>query len=360
MIAAPHEAAVKGVILAGGEGTRLRPLTLGTPKPVVPIADRPLLQHQLDLLGTVGIREIVFSVAYKPERVQAVFGDGSRIGREIRYAVEETPLGTGGAVRNALAHLDDLTVVFNGDILTDVDLPAVVERHKCSGASATLVLTPVPNPAAFGLVETEPGGRVRRFVEKPDPSQITTDTINAGIYVLSTPALSLIPPAVNHSMERGFFPALIARGDIVMSHVHRGYWIDIGTPEKYLQVHRDILAGRFPVALAGRASRGGIVHDSASLDPQARCQGPFYVGPRCSVAAGAMLGSGSVLVSNVQLAAAAEVRDSVLWDGVAVGAGARVEGALLGSAVHVGANAQVGTGAVLGEGSTLSAFSRSA
>jgi NDP-sugar pyrophosphorylase family protein len=360
MIAAPHETAVRGVILAGGEGTRLRPLTLGTPKPVVPIVDRPLLQHQLDLLGTVGVRQLVFSVAYKPERVQAIFGDGSGAGRKIHYAVEETPLGTGGAVRNALPYLDDVTVVFNGDILADVDLPAVVERHKRSGAAATLVLTPVPNPAAFGLVETEPDGRVRRFVEKPDPSQITTDTINAGIYVLSTPSLSLIPPAVNYSIERGFFPALIARGDLVMAHVHRGYWIDIGTPQKYLQVHRDILAGRFPVALEGRASRGGIVHASASLDPQANCQGPFYVGPNCTVAARATLGSGSVLVSSVRLAAGAEVLDSVLWEGVSVEAEARVEGALLGASVRVGANAQVGTGTVLGEGSTLSAFSRTA
>ncbi len=349
---------MKAVILAGGEGTRLRPLTLLIPKPVVPIADRPLLQHQLDLLATVGVRELVFSVAYQPERVQRVFGDGSGLGRTIHYAVEENPLGTGGAVRNALPFLDEVTVVFNGDILTDVDLPAVVGLHRRSGASATLVLTPVPDPAAFGLVETEPSGRVKRFLEKPDPSQITTDQVNAGIYVLSTAALSLIPPAINHSIERGFFPALIARGELVMAHVHRGYWIDIGTPEKYLQVHRDILAGRFPVALAGRAARGGVVDATARLDPEASCQGPFYIGPGCSVAAGASIGKGSVLVSNVRLAAGAQVLDSVLWDGVCVEAYARVEGALLGTSVRVGANAWVGAGAVLGEGSALSAFSR--
>lgn len=360
MIAASDEADVRGVILAGGEGTRLRPLTLGTPKPVVPIADRPLLQHQLELLDTVGVREVVFSVAYKPERVQRAFGDGSGLGRKIHYALEESPLGTGGAVRNALPHLDDLTIVLNGDILTDVDLPAVLALHRGSGAAATLVLTPVPNPAAFGLVETEPSGRVKRFVEKPDPSQITTDMINAGIYVLSTAALSLIPPAVNHSIERGFFPALIARGDVVMAHVHRGYWIDIGSPEKYLQAHRDILAGRFPVALAGGPARGGIVHATGTLDPGAACQGPFYIGPGCSVAAGASVGQGSVLVSNVRLAGGAQVLDSVLWDGVWVEANARVEGALLGPSVHIGEDARVGAGAVLGEGSMLSAFSRTA
>lgn len=351
---------MKAVILAGGEGTRLRPLTLATPKPVVPIVDRPLLQHQLDLLATVGVREIVFSVAYKPERVQRVFGDGSGSGCRIHYAVEDTPLGTGGAVRNALAHLDDTTIVFNGDILTDVDLPAVLELHRRARASATLVLTPVPNPAAFGLVETEADGRVRRFVEKPDPSQITTDTINAGIYVLDTKTLELIPEAVNHSIERGFFPALIARSDRVMAHVHRGYWIDIGTPEKYLQVHRDILASRFPVALHGQARGGGFVAASASVDPAARLTAPFFVGHGCRIAAGAGVGPGTVLVANVELASGCQVSDSVLWDNATVGSEARVTGALLGHGVRVGAHARVEPGAVLGEGSTVSDFSRSA
>ena len=172
---------MKAVILAGGEGTRLRPLTLTLPKPVVPVVDRPFLRHQLDLLGTIGVREIVFSVAYRPERIQAVFGDGSRFGVRIHYAVEDTPLGTGGAVRNALPFLDERTIVLNGDVLTDVDLPAVLARHDATRASATLVLTPVANPAAYGLVETDADGRVTRFLEKPDPAQITTDTINAGI-----------------------------------------------------------------------------------------------------------------------------------------------------------------------------------
>jgi NDP-sugar pyrophosphorylase family protein len=348
---------MKAVILAGGEGTRLRPLTLGTPKPVVPIVDRPLLRHQLELLATIGIREVVFSVAYKPERLQAVFGDGSDAGFRIHYAVEATPLGTGGAVKNAEPLLDDTTVVFNGDILTDVDLEAVLARHREQGAAATLVLTPVPNPAAFGLVETDGAGRVRRFVEKPDPSQITTNTINAGIYLLETRTLSLIPQAVAHSIERGFFPALIARGDVIAAHVHSGYWIDIGTPENYLQVHRDILARRFPVALAAAQARGGWIHASARVDPSATLEAPFYVGPECVVAAGARIGSNAVLLSRVTLGPGAHVAESVLWDRVTLAAEASVEGALLGTAVRVGASARVGPGAVLGEGSAVTDFS---
>ena len=350
---------MKAVILAGGEGTRLRPLTLSLPKPVVPVVDRPFLRHQLDLLATVGVSEIVFSIAYQPARVQAAFGDGSKLGRRIHYAVEETPLGTGGAVRNAEAYLDDVTIVFNGDVLTDVDLPAVVDAHRSTGAAATLVLTPVPNPAAYGLVEFDEGGRVRRFLEKPDPSQITTDTINAGIYVLDTTTLGLIPPAVNHSIERGFFPNLLARGDRVQAYVHRGYWIDIGTPEKYLQVHRDVLFGRFPVRLEGTpGEQGGVFHDEARWAEGAQGHGPFYVGPGCLVEAGASLGPGACLAADVVVRAGARVEDSVLWAGTEVGTGARVHGALLGPKVRIGCQAVVGPGAVLGEGAVLPDYSR--
>jgi NDP-sugar pyrophosphorylase family protein len=351
---------MKAVILAGGEGTRLRPLTLAIPKPVVPVVDRPFLRHQLDLLGHVGVDDVILSLAYRPERIQDVFGDGAAFGKRIRYVVEDTPLGTGGAVKNAEALLDETTIVFNGDVLTDVDLPRVIEEHRASGAAATLVLTPVPNPSAYGLVETDASSRVRRFVEKPEPSQITTDTINAGIYVLDTSTLSLMPAGVNHSIERAFFPTLLARGDLVRAHVHRGYWIDIGTPEKYIQVHRDILRGRFPVVPAGREADGGWVHETARIDPEASLEGPFYAGPGAQVAAGAALGPDAVLVSNAVVEAGARVRDSVVWHGCRIGSGAEVEGALLGPGVIVGRNSRVRPGSVLGEGTVISDHSRTA
>ena len=338
---------MKAVILAGGEGTRLRPLTLGIPKPVVPVVDRPFLRHQLDLLAQAAISEIVFSVAYQPERIQAVFGDGRALGRRIHYAVEETPLGTGGAVKNAERHLDDTTVVFNGDVLTDVDLPAVVRAHRESGAKATLVLAPVPNPAAYGLVETDATGRVKSFIEKPsDPSQITTDTINAGIYVLDTSTLALMPPGENHSIERAFFPALLRRGDLVRAWIHRGYWIDIGTPEKYLQVHRDILQARFPVQLEAEPREGGWAHPTARIDARAELEGRFYVGPD------------AVLTAEVSVAGGAWVRDSVVWKGSTLAENSSVEGSLLGERVRVGRHARLAPGAVLGEGTAISDHSR--
>jgi mannose-1-phosphate guanylyltransferase len=348
---------MRAVILAGGEGTRLRPLTLSTPKPVVPVVDRPFLRHQIELLGRAGVRDIVFSVAYRPERVEAVFGDGSGLGMRIRYAVEESPLGTGGAVRNALDLLDERTVVLNGDVLTDVDLAAIVRRHEAESAAATILLTPVPNPAAYGLVETDAAGRVLRFLEKPRPEQITTNQINAGIYVLESPVLALMAPGVNVSIERFFFPALLDRGDKVLGPVHRGYWIDIGTPEKYLQVHRDILNRRFPVPLDGEPRAEGFVHRDARVDDGALLDGHFYVGPGCVVAAGARLGPDAVLVADVRLEPGAYVRDSVLWRGTSVAADCHVEGCLVGPGVRLG-RCGVLRNAALGEGSVLSDHSR--
>jgi len=348
---------LKAVILVGGEGTRLRPLTLSLPKPVVPVVDRPFLRHQLDLLARVGVREVVFSVAYRPEKIQAVFGDGSALGFALHYAVEETPLGTGGAVKNAERYLDERTIVFNGDVLTDVDLPRVLADHEKAEAAASIVLTPVPNPSAYGLVETDASSRVLRFVEKPDPSQITTDTINAGIYVLESRLLDLIPAGQNHSIERGFFPTLLKRGDLVRAHVHRGYWIDIGTPEKYRQVHRDVLSGRFPVDLDGARTPEGWIHPDATIDPAAVLAGPVYVGPRCRVAAGARIGPGAVLVSDVVVEAGAEVLESVVWPGAVLAESSRILDCVLGPGLKVGAFAQL-RGATLGEGTVLSPHSR--
>jgi mannose-1-phosphate guanylyltransferase len=351
---------MKAVILAGGEGTRLRPLTLRLPKPTAPVVDRPLLSHQLEMLGRAGVNEIVFSLGYQPERIQAVFGDGSARGQKIHYVVEQSPLGTGGAVKNAEGFLDETTVVFNGDVLMDLDLTAVIAEHRRTSSLATIVLTPVSNPSAYGLVETDADGRVLRFTEKPkDASQIRTNNINAGIYILETPILAHMPPATKYSIEREFFPALIERGDRVGAHVHRGYWIDIGTPEKYLQVHRDILSGAFPVALDGSTHpTGGWIHRDARVHADAVLRGPFYIGPRCEVDAGAEVGPGAVLVSGVRVRAEAQVADSVVWEGSILDPESRTSGAVLGSGVQVGTHAFVGPGAVLGDGSVVSPYSR--
>jgi mannose-1-phosphate guanylyltransferase len=242
-------------------------------------------------------------------------------------------------------------------VLTDVDLGAVVRRHESEGAQATILLTPVPNPSAYGLVETDGAGRVRRFLEKPRPEQITTNQINAGIYVLESAVLGMMAPGVNLSIERYFFPALLERGDKVLGPVHRGYWIDIGTPEKYLQVHRDILNRRFPVPLQGEPRAEGFVHRDARVADDALLDGHFYVGPGCDVAGGARIGPDAVLVADVRVEPGAHVRDSVLWRGATVGADCHVESSLVGPGVRLGRSSVV-RNAALGEGSLVSEYSR--
>ena len=259
---------MKAILLAGGKGTRLRPLTIHTPKPIVPIFDRPFLQFQLDLIKKVSeIDEVILSLNYQPRRIEEIFGDGGDSGLALRYMVEPAPLGTAGAVRFAAESLRDSVVVFNGDVLTEIDLQAVIALHRDRQAKATIVLTPVENPSAYGLVEIDDGSNVLRFLEKPDPDQITTDTINAGIYVLEPDTFDRIPSDRPWSIERSFFPSLIERHDTFVAYVYRGYWIDIGTPEKYMQVHRDIMARRYHAAPFAGDRTGVCVSPSAMTLP---------------------------------------------------------------------------------------------
>src|ERR671923_1309018 len=237
---------MKAILLAGGKGTRLRPLTVHTPKPIVPILNRPFLYYQIDLLKQLPeIDEVILSLNYQPRRIEEIFGEGEGLGIRLRYVVEPMPLGTGGAVKYAGESLEESVVVFNGDVLTQVDLAAVLRLHRERQAKATIVLTPVDNPTAYGLVETDPDGNITRFLEKPKPEEITTNHINAGIYILEPDTFDRIPSAVSWSIERSYFPSLVERGETFVAYIYNGYWIDIGTPEKYVQVHRDIMDRRF-------------------------------------------------------------------------------------------------------------------
>src|SRR6266849_3283407 len=272
---------MKAILLAGGKGTRLRPLTIHTPKPIVPIFDRPFLQFQLDLIKTVSeIDEVILSLNYQPRRIEEIFGDGGDTGLSLRYMVEPAPLGTAGAIKFAAANVRDSIVVFNGDVLTEVDLGAVIALHRERKARATIVLTPVDNPSAYGLVETDPRGNILRFLEKPNADEITCDTINAGIYVLEPDTFDRIPKDTPWSIERSFFPSLIDRHEIFVAYVYRGYWIDIGTPEKYIQVHRDILDAKYIGHRGRQAARFAAGPATAFVSPEARVEdGAILQGP---------------------------------------------------------------------------------
>jgi len=349
---------MRAVILAGGEGTRLRPLTLSTPKPVVPVVDRPFLRHQLELLSRAGVRDVVFSIAYRPERVESVFGDGRSVGMSIRYAVEDSPLGTGGAVRNALPLLDERTIVLNGDVLTDVDLAPLVRRHEAEGASATILLTPVPNPSAYGLVETDASGRVQRFLEKPKPHEITTDTINAGIYILEPDTFDRIPKDTAWSIERSFFPSLVERGETFIGYIYRGYWIDIGTSEKYMQVHRDIMDGRYVYkGLPFSSSAALCVSPHARVEDGATLEGPCFLDDGSVVKAGARIGPYAVVGRQCHIEENAVVEHAIVWANTRIGQEAVVRRSILGRQAHIGRSATVNEGVVLGDKSVITDYS---
>src|SRR5689334_10360840 len=351
---------MKAILLAGGKGTRLRPLTIHTPKPIVPIFDRPFLHYQLDLLKQVPeIDEVILSLNYQPRRIEEIFGDGSESGLAIRYVVEPSPLGTGGAVRYAGESLHDSVVVFNGDVLTQVDLGAVIAMHRERKARATIVLTPVDNPSAYGLVESDAEGNIRRFLEKPKPDEITTNHINAGIYVLEPETFDRIPSDVSWSIERSYFPSLIERGETFVAYLYDGYWIDIGTPEKYVQVHRDIMDGRFtaaPFANLGEP-RISIARD-ARVESGAHIEGPCFIDEGALIKAGAHVGPYSVLGRQTQVDEEAHVERAIVWPNCRIGGHASVQDAILGRNCHVGRNVSVNGGAVLGDKTTLTDFTR--
>lgn len=351
---------MKAVILAGGFGTRLRPLTLEIPKPIVPVFDRPFLYYQIDLLRQVpDIDEVILSLNFRPERIEARVGDGAEAGLPVRYRVEPHPLGTGGAIKFASRGVRDTLLVVNGDVLTDIDLNAVVARHRERRALATVVLTPVDNPSAYGLVETDADGNVRRFLEKPGPNEITCDTINAGIYLLEPATFGRIPDDTAWSIERQYFPSLVARGETFVAHVDRGYWIDIGTPASYMRAHRDLMAGR---CAAGpfRGRPPGSVHRGAGcrVAPGAELSGPCFVGDGCVVEEGARIGRESVIGPGCTVGSGAVIERSIVWGHSAVGADAVVREAILGEACRVGEGAEIRAGGVLGSRTTLSAHSR--
>jgi mannose-1-phosphate guanylyltransferase len=342
---------MKGLILAGGKGTRLRPLTINTPKPVVPVANSPFLLYQIDLMRSAGINEIILSLSYQPRKIEDLLKDGSDYGVWIRYAVEGTPLGTGGAFKYAEEHIDSTAVVFNGDVLTDIDLAAVVAHHRERRAVATIVLTPVENPSAYGLVETASDGWIQRFIEKPGPDEVTCNTINAGIYVLEPSVLKHIPKGEAYSFERGLFPTLLEHKEPVMSFVFDKYWIDIGTPQKYLEVHQDILSHKF---ISPRIGKSAL--NRSSLPPGAVVDDKSIIDHDVVIRDGVRI-ENSVIGKNCKIDEGAHIVDSVIWSGNTIDADARISGSLIGKGCYVGRSAKLRPGVVLGDKTVLTDFS---
>ena len=349
---------MKALLLVGGQGTRLRPLTIHAPKSIVPIFNRPFLHYQLDLIRQVPeIDEVILSLNYQPHRIEEVFGDGRGVGVKLRYVVEPTPLGTAGAVRYAAEGVRDTIVVFNGDVLTQVDLGGLIAFHRSRSARATIVLTPVDNPTAYGLVETDSASNILRFLEKPKPDEITCNTINAGIYVLEPDTFDRIPPNVAWSIERSFFPSFIERGETFLASVYRDYWIDIGTPEKYMQVHRDIMDGRYSMPPFNREPGLAWVAPTARVHDGARLEGPLFVDEGCVVNAGARLGPYTVLGRNCHVDEDADITGAIAWAESRICREAHVANTIIGRSSTISRNAHV-RGGVLGDNTSIAEYSR--
>ncbi|MFE1176768.1 sugar phosphate nucleotidyltransferase [Streptomyces sp. NPDC058773] len=338
----------EAILLVGGKGTRLRPLTVHTPKPMVPAAGVPFLTHQLARARAAGVEHIVLATSYLAEVFEPYFGDGSDLGLHLEYVTEEEPLGTGGAIRNVASRLhsapDDPVLIFNGDILTGLDIAALVGTHRTSGADVSLHLTRVEDPRAFGLVPTDGTGRVTAFLEKPQtPEEIVTDQINAGAYVFNRSVIDTIPAGRPVSVERETFPGLLADGAHLQGMVDSTYWLDLGTPQAFVRGSADLVLGRAPSpAVPGRRGER-LVLETAEVAGDAKLSGGTVVGPRTVIGAGAAL-DGSAVLEGAVIEPGARIRDSLIGAGAHIGARAVLDGAVIGDGARIGADNELRDG----------------
>lgn len=343
---------MQALILAGGEGTRLRPLTSSVPKPVVPLVDRPFIVFMIDWLRRHGVDDVVMSCGHLADGVRAVLGDGSGVGVRLRYMEEPRPLGTGGALKYAEDMLDDRFLMLNGDTLSDLDLTSQLAAHERTGAQATLALYPVDDPSSYGLVRLEADGAVREFVEKPAPDQIDTNNINAGAYVLERSVLALMTYGERASIERDVFPRLVGNG--LFGHVLPGYWKDIGTPERYLEATFDILEGNVATEVGARLGDAlKCVEDGVTS--HGRIIPPVLIETGCVIGKGARVGGRAVLERNVTVGEGTIIESAVVMEGAEIGAHCALHNCIVAAGVKIGDHCTIDGLSVVGEGVTLGA-----
>jgi mannose-1-phosphate guanylyltransferase len=344
---------MQAVILVGGKGTRLRPLTSERPKPIVSLVDRPFMAYMLEWVASHGITDVIMCCGFLPDALQEVLGDGSRYGVSLTWVIEPDPRGTAGALKMAEEHIDGRFLMLNGDVLTDIDLSAQLRQHEQTGATATLGLVPVEDPTAYGLVRVHDDLRVSGFLEKPDPAEIDTDLISAGVYVLEPSVLEMIPPDRMVSIEREVWPRLVDAG--LYGCAHRGaYWMDIGTPERYLEGTADILAGRVRTRVAERLLGGGVdasatVADDAERSPQSLVDAGATVGARVRIGDGSVIGPGVTIADDVVL------ENAVVLAGAYVDTGASLRQCVVGERARIGENVQLSGATIVGDGVVVGA-----
>lgn len=362
---------MKGIIIAGGAGTRLRPLTYVRPKPLIPVVNRPFLEYQVALLKKHGITEIIFCTNYLADKIEGHFGDGSNFGVKMRYAIEDKPLGTAGAIRNAQEIAGrDTFVVLNGDVLTDFDISSIVRFHREKGALCTLTLKDVPSPSPYGVIIRDGNGRVQEFREpseaqkkalaaNPDVPHTGTDYINAGIYVMEPEALDAIPMGRPVSIERETYPKLLAEGKPIYAIARDGYWLDIGRPEQYRQATEAILSREIAVEVPGEWQPAGYwAEDGVDIDPTAHVAPTVHIGKNARVLEGTTLAGKTVIGADCRIGPNATLTDCILERGVIVREGVKLTGVILDDGCHVEADVVVNLPAVFAAQSVLAKGTR--
>jgi mannose-1-phosphate guanylyltransferase/phosphomannomutase len=346
---------MKAVVMAGGEGSRLRPLTINRPKPMVPIVNKPVMEHVLDLLKRHGIRDVIVTVQYLASVIQDAFGDGSGLDMNISYSIEEVPLGTAGSVKHAQEQLDETFLVISGDALTDFDLTRILESHRANQAKATLTLYHVPNPLEYGVVITDEAGRIRQFLEKPGWGEVFSDTVNTGIYVLEPSIFDYYEGGKPVDFSQDVFPQLLAKGDALFGYVADGYWCDVGNIPEFLRANADLLAGRVNLESLGREIGGGIWVESESVEiaPDAQLFGPIWLGAGCKVKGGVVMRGPCVVRDDTIVDTRAQIDRSVIWRNSYVGERAEVRGSIVGRQCSIKSKVMVFEGTVIGDGTTV-------
>ncbi|HZP25935.1 MAG TPA: NDP-sugar synthase, partial [Dehalococcoidia bacterium] len=340
--------------MAGGEGSRLRPLTIGRPKPMVPIVGKPVMEHIIELLRRHGITDIVVTLQYLPGVIQDYFGDGSAFGVNLTYSVEDQPLGTAGSVKLAMSHLDDTFLVISGDALTDFDLTKILDFHRQNDAAATLTLYRVPNPLEYGVIITDEDGRITQFLEKPSWGEVFSDTVNTGIYVLEPSVMHGVPDGASFDFSQQLFPAMLEAREPLFGYVAPGYWCDVGNLPEYMRATADVLHGRVQLDIPGDEVRPQVwVQPGAHFSAEAEIQGPVFLGQDARIRGGAQITGPASIGDYTIIDGHARVDRSIVWNNSYIGEHVQLTGAIVGKQCNIRRRARVMEGGVVGDSTVI-------
>ena len=325
---------MKALFLAGGMGTRLKPLTDDLPKPMVPIMGKPLLERNLLKLKNSGVDEIILSTSYKPHKIKEYFGDGAKMGLKIHYVCEDIPLGTGGAIKNAQEFFDDTFIIFNADILSNIDVTEMLKFHKEKHALATIAVTRVENPSQYGVIQYNEALYAESFIEKPKLSEAKSNYINAGIYIFEPQVLEEIPDSEVVSIERETYPLLLEKGYPIAVYKSKEYWMDIGTIDKYRQAHQDILDGRYPLPELRKDTRNIYIGVNTKIHATAKIIAPVYIGENTKVDAYSTIGPNTIIGNGCRVGMNSKIINSIVWDRITIQNSSDISGTVLSSIIR--------------------------